>query len=117
MSTCDITQPPKMSPCWFASAGIGTTRNVGGLSGSVADSVVISRSVRRAGPRSAMLRGGLALHFVAKLPAQDLADVGLRQVLPEFDVARALVTRQVLAAMLQHGLRGQAFVFPDHEEL
>src|ERR1700688_1992204 len=31
-STCDITQPPKMSPLEFASAGIGTKRKVGSLS-------------------------------------------------------------------------------------
>src|SRR5947207_147646 len=28
MSTCDMIQPPKMSPFWFASAGIGMTRSV-----------------------------------------------------------------------------------------
>src|SRR6266704_578655 len=31
VSTCDMIQPPKMSPCWFASAGIGTTRRTGSL--------------------------------------------------------------------------------------
>ena len=29
MSTCDMIQPPKMSPFWLASAGIGTTRSAG----------------------------------------------------------------------------------------
>src|SRR6185503_7951057 len=29
MSTCDMIHPPKMSPFWFASAGIGTTRSAG----------------------------------------------------------------------------------------
>src|SRR5882672_11798211 len=29
MSTCDMIQPPKMSPFWFASAGIGMTRSAG----------------------------------------------------------------------------------------
>ena len=28
-STCAMIQPPKMSPFWFASAGIGTTRSAG----------------------------------------------------------------------------------------
>src|SRR5512134_1133193 len=28
-STCAMIQPPKMSPLWFASAGIGTTRSAG----------------------------------------------------------------------------------------
>src|SRR3954463_8494956 len=36
MSTCDMIQPPKMSPFWFASAGIGMTRSDGCLpSGSL----------------------------------------------------------------------------------
>src|SRR3954470_21908718 len=34
MSTCAMIQPPKMSPFWFASAGIGMTRSAGCLSGS-----------------------------------------------------------------------------------
>src|SRR5688572_23069183 len=29
MSTCAMIQPPKMSPFWFASAGIGITRSAG----------------------------------------------------------------------------------------
>src|SRR3954469_14665577 len=32
MSTCDMIQPPKISPFWFASAGIGMTRSAGCLS-------------------------------------------------------------------------------------
>src|SRR4051812_34331052 len=32
MSTCAMIQPPKMSPFWFASAGIGMTRSAGCLS-------------------------------------------------------------------------------------
>src|SRR6476469_1609970 len=36
MSTCAMIQPPKMSPFWFASAGIGMTRSAGCLpSGSL----------------------------------------------------------------------------------
>src|SRR6266704_3075786 len=31
VSTCDMIQPPKISPCWLASAGIGTTRRTGSL--------------------------------------------------------------------------------------
>src|SRR5215510_7759630 len=31
MSTCDMIHPPKMSPFWFASAGIGMTRSAGCL--------------------------------------------------------------------------------------
>src|SRR4029450_6524702 len=36
ISTCAMIQPPKMSPFWFASAGIGITRNAGSFpSGSL----------------------------------------------------------------------------------
>src|SRR5438309_11185686 len=36
MSTCAMIRPPKMSPCWLASAGMGTTRSTGSLfSGSL----------------------------------------------------------------------------------
>src|SRR5258708_18173713 len=31
ISTCAMIQPPKMSPCWLASAGIGTMRSTGSL--------------------------------------------------------------------------------------
>src|ERR1044071_6819101 len=31
MSTCAMIQPPKMSPFWFASAGIGPARSAGSL--------------------------------------------------------------------------------------
>src|SRR5260370_24259904 len=31
VSRCDMIQPPKMSPCWLASAGMGTTRRTGSL--------------------------------------------------------------------------------------
>lgn len=41
-STWDIIQPPKMSPVWLASEGIGMTRNVGSLpSGKLIVSVFI----------------------------------------------------------------------------
>src|SRR5258708_26632433 len=43
-STCAMIQPPKMSPFWFASAGIGMTRNAGCLcSGSFSMSHVVER--------------------------------------------------------------------------
>src|SRR6185295_16710339 len=45
MSTCDMIQPPKMSPFWFASAGIGMTRNVACLpSGSFSMRQVVERT-------------------------------------------------------------------------
>src|SRR4029077_1463639 len=111
MSTCDMTQPPKMSPCWFASAGIGTTRSVGARSGSV---TVMVRRAAACGPARLC---GPALHFVAQLAPQDLADVGLRQVLAEFDFARTLVAGQMLAAMPQDVLDRQRLVLLHHEQL
>src|SRR4051794_10106029 len=44
MSTCAMIQPPKMSPFWFASAGIGMTRSAGCLpSGSFSMLQVVQR--------------------------------------------------------------------------
>src|SRR5436190_24081960 len=44
MSTCDMIQPPKMSPFWFASAGIGMTRSAGCLpSGSFSILQIVQR--------------------------------------------------------------------------
>src|SRR3954466_10301499 len=43
-STCAMIQPPKMSPFWFASAGIGMTRSAGCLSsGSFSMGDVVER--------------------------------------------------------------------------
>src|SRR5260370_31077952 len=54
MSTCAMIQPPKMSPCWFASAGIGMTRNAGCLpSGSFSMHEVVKRTTpERREPRA-----------------------------------------------------------------
>src|SRR3954471_14714259 len=43
MSTCDMIQPPKMSPFWFASAGIGMTRSAGCLVGSFSMREIVQR--------------------------------------------------------------------------
>src|SRR5438105_6890349 len=43
MSTCAMIQPPKMSPFWFASAGIGMTRSAGCLPGSFSMRDVVQR--------------------------------------------------------------------------
>src|SRR5262245_3427308 len=102
-----------MSPCWFASAGIGTTRSVGARSGSVICPVMTTSADALKFER---LRR-LALHFVAELAPQDLAHVGLRQLLAEFDVARALVAGQMLAAVADHVLDRQCLVLLDDEEL
>src|SRR5438876_5464936 len=42
-STCAMIQPPKMSPFWFASAGIGMTRSAGCLSGSFSMLQIVQR--------------------------------------------------------------------------
>src|SRR5690242_9800643 len=48
MSTCAMIQPPKMSPFWFASAGIGITRSAGCLpSGSFSIFEVVQRSAAK----------------------------------------------------------------------
>src|SRR5688572_28792007 len=46
MSTCAMIHPPKMSPLWFASAGMGTTRSVGSLPSGSAVICHHSRSCR-----------------------------------------------------------------------
>src|SRR5690349_1699333 len=98
MSTCDMIQPPKMSPCWLVSPGMGTTRSTGSLSGSVI-------ALRH------------PLDGVAQFAAQDLADVRLGKVGAELDVARALVAREVLLAVLREIVGREVGVLPDHEEL
>src|SRR5882724_11422583 len=61
MSTCDMIQPPKMSPFWFASAGIGMTRSAGCFSGSF----------------SATLRSGsLSMREVMQRPAAERRETG-----------------------------------------
>src|SRR5262245_37089236 len=44
MSTCDMIQPPKMSPFWFASAGIGMTRSAGCLSSGSFSIQIVERA-------------------------------------------------------------------------
>src|SRR3954463_804200 len=54
MSTCAMIQPPKMSPFWFASAGIGMTRSAGCLSaGSLSMRDVVQRPAAERGEASA----------------------------------------------------------------
>src|SRR5436190_23532962 len=54
MSTCDMIQPPKMSPFWFASAGIGMTRSAGCLpSGSFSILEVMQRAAAEGGEAGA----------------------------------------------------------------
>ena len=61
--------------------------------------------------------GGRGLLFVAQFAAQDLADIGLRQVGPELDLLRDLVVRQLLVAELDDVLGGEVRVLLDDERL
>src|SRR5919198_491102 len=75
MSTCDMIQPPKMSPFWFASAGIGMTRSAGCLLGSFSMREILQRPA--AEWREALLdqlrtvRVRPLLHRAALFPAVD----------------------------------------------
>src|SRR5687768_6743331 len=82
ISTCAMIQPPKMSPFWLASAGIGTTRSAGSLS---------------AGRRSTSARPVLdQLHHLVA----DQAALPVPRLVPEHHVALHLrgVPRRVLEA-------------------
>src|SRR6267154_2773445 len=58
MSTCAMIQPPKMSPCWLASAGIGTTRSTGSLfSGSLVTVQCYRERYSAASMRAAIMAG------------------------------------------------------------
>src|SRR4029079_3678270 len=60
MSTCDMIQPPKMSPFWFASAGIGMTRSAGCLpSGSFSMLQVMERPAAEGGEARAEDEAGV----------------------------------------------------------
>src|SRR6185369_2837535 len=93
MSTCDMIQPPKMSPCWLTSAGIGTTRSTGSRLGNTLDEFLA--------------------RDLAQLAPEDLADVRLRQLVAEHHVARALVAGQVLAAVLHDVAGGERGILLD----
>src|SRR5687767_3455588 len=55
--------------------------------------------------------------FLAQRAAQDLADVGLRQIGAELDVLRPLVAGELLLAVLEHVLLGKLRVLLHHEHL
>src|SRR3984885_5262004 len=57
------------------------------------------------------------LLFVAQFAAQDLSDIGLRQVGPELDLLRDLVVGQLRAAELDDVLGGHGRIFLYHERL
>src|SRR5690606_300910 len=51
----------------------------------------------------------------AQLAPQDLADIGFRQLVTEFDMTRALVAGQLVAAIVEDVLLGQRHVLAHHE--
>src|SRR5258706_1827364 len=68
-STCAMIQPPKMSPLWFESAGIGTTRSAG---------ILPAGKTRPGGCAEALpiARLGLALGEVIERPAAERREAG-----------------------------------------
>ena len=56
------------------------------------------------------------LRLFAKLASQDFADVGLGQLIAEFDVFRHFISRQLGAAECNEFFFGQARVFFDDED-
>ena len=54
--------------------------------------------------------------LVTQLPPQNLADIALRQLRPEFDVAWHLVRGEVLATMRDKLFRRQSLIFPDYKD-
>src|SRR5437667_8637535 len=93
-----------MSPCWLASAGIGTTLRAGSLSGSDDCS-------------SLLMSGGLLARFVAQFTTQDLADVGFRQLGAKLHFPWTLVAGEMGTAMRQHRVGGKCCVLLHNEEL
>src|SRR6185436_8316435 len=78
MSTCDMIQPPKMSPFWFASAGIGMTRSAGTFpSGSFSSMLHIVQ-------RPAAERGEAGAEDEARVDEVGLGDDALLQHLLRF---------------------------------
>src|SRR3954454_22373125 len=87
-STCAMIQPPKMSPFWFASAGIGMTRSAGCLpSGSLSMREIVPRSApgrREAGAEDQACVGEVAVGDDALLErALRLGEIGRDQPLDQ----------------------------------
>src|SRR6185436_9790731 len=93
MSTCAMIQPPKMSPFWFASAGIGMTRSAGCLSAgsfSMGDVVQWPAAERRkAGAEDEACIDEVSLrHDALAEHALRLGEVGADQFLDELRAIR-----------------------------
>src|SRR4051812_4390992 len=113
-STCAMIQPPKMSPFWFASAGIGMTRSAGSLpSGSFSMREIVQRPAterREAGAEDESGVGEIGVGDDALVDgALRLAEVRRDQLLDElrtvrirrsFDGAALFPAIDALAALL-----------------
>src|SRR5438132_10411419 len=84
---------------------------------NIRDSIKVSGDARQpAWKGSGRLRGFLH-RLVAQRPAQNLADIGLRQLGAEFDVLRTLVVGELVDAELEHILLRQRRILLDAERL
>src|SRR6185503_530636 len=86
MSTCAMIQPPKMSPFWLASAGIGITRSAGTFpSGSLSSTrlYIVKRAAAERREAGAENKPGVDQILVRNDPLGEhglrLAQVGLDQ--------------------------------------
>src|SRR3569832_100193 len=61
--------------------------------------------------------GSNAFFFVAQFPPQYLADIGLGQIIAKLNIFRALVSGELLLAVVHQLLDGQIRIPPDHEQL
>src|SRR4051812_7504703 len=114
MSTCDMIQPPKMSPFWFASAGIGMTRSAGCLpSGSFSILQIMQRTAAEGGEAGAEDEAGVdqigigddaflqhALRFAQVRLDQLLDELGSVRVRLALDRFAVLPPVDALAALL-----------------
>ena len=58
----------------------------------------------------------LSSHLLPQRLAQNLSHVGLRELVPEVDVARGFVGGEGLAAEVDYGAFREGRVFADHKE-
>ena len=104
---------------WVQPPPTGATAAIRGNAPAIAQRLRIIDIADRSGVSSLVLRArarrdhGL---LVPKLAPEDLAHVGLRQVVPEYHFPGDLVSRQVLAAMGDEFIGRQCRIPPDHEQ-
>src|SRR5438132_1266615 len=104
-STCAMIQPPKMSPFWFESAGIGMTRNAGSFpSGSLSKLFFLGLHVVQ---RPAAERREAGADYKPGVDQARIRDHAvLRAGPPVDDEARGILRRQVQLVDLAHEGRG-----------